>query len=68
MNRKQAQEFIKSLISLRAAATGVYAAIQGATTNTVRQCVDAINAMNNQTGVVIGTVENIVTQLTWVSF
>ena len=34
--------------------TGVYAAIQGATTNTVKDCVDSIN--------------NIVTQLTWGTF
>ena len=67
-----AKDTAKNLIGTQqteeTAATGVYAAIQGATTNTVRQCVDAINAMNNQTGVVIGTVENIVTQLTWGSF
>jgi hypothetical protein len=56
-------------------ATGVYAAIQGATTNTVRECVDAINKMNNivdangaALGNTIGTVENIVNQLTWGSF
>lgn len=56
-------------------ATGVYAAIQGATTNTVRECVDAINKMNNivdangaALGNTIGTVENIVNQLTWGDF
>lgn len=42
--------------------------IQGATTNTIKDCVDAINTMNNKTGEVIGAVENIVSQLTWGNF
>lgn len=42
--------------------------IQGETTNTIADCVDAINTMNGKTGEVIGTVENIVAQLTWGSF
>ena len=50
------------------AADNAVTAVQGATTNTVKDCVDAINAMNSQTGEVIGTVENIVAQLTWGSF
>ena len=50
-------------------------AIQGNTTNTIRDCVDAINKMNNivdSTGAAVGetisTVENIVAQLTWGEF
>lgn len=49
-------------------AAGAAKAVQGDTTNTVKECVDAINAMNNLTGQTIGTVENIVNQLTWGSF
>jgi hypothetical protein len=49
-------------------AAGAAAAVQGATTNTVKDCVDAINTMNGQVGSTIGTVENIVSQLTWGSF
>lgn len=48
--------------------TDTQTAIQGATTNTVKDCVDAINTMNGQVGSTIGTVENIVSQLTWGSF
>ena len=48
--------------------TDTQTAIQGSTTNTVKDCVDAINTMNNKTGEVIGTVENIVSQLTWGAF
>lgn len=43
-------------------------AIQGGTTNTVKDCVDAINAMNNKTGEVSENVQNIVAQLTWGEF
>ena len=43
-------------------------AIQGATTNTVKDCVDAINTMNNKTGEVSENVQNIVAQLTWGEF
>lgn len=50
------------------AAANAVTAVQGTTTNTVKDCVDAINAMNSQTGEVIGTVENIVNQLTWGEF
>jgi hypothetical protein len=49
-------------------AAGAAAAVQGETTNTVKDCVDAINTMNGQVGSTIGTVENIVNQLTWGSF
>lgn len=43
-------------------------AIQGSTTNTIKDCVDAINTMNNKTGEVTANVQNIVAQLTWGSF
>lgn len=54
--------------ALNATAKGYADAVQGSTTNTVKDCVDAINTMNNKTGEVIGTVENIVSQLTWGTF
>lgn len=67
-----AKDTAKNLIGAQqtenTAATGVYAAIQGATTNTVKDCVDAINTMNNKTGEVTANVQNIVNQLTWGSF
>ena len=47
---------------------GAAAAVQGTTTNTVKDCVDAINAMNNKTGEVTENVQNIVAQLTGGSF
>lgn len=49
-------------------AAGAAAAVQGATTNTVKDCVDAINTMNGKTGAIIGDVENIVEHLTWGTF
>ena len=67
-----AKDTAKNLIGSQqtgtSAATGVYAAIQGATTNTIKDCVDAINTMNNKTGEVTANVQNIVNQLTWGSF
>ena len=48
--------------------SGIYADIQGATNNTVKDCVDAINTMNSQVGDTIGAVQDIVAQLTWGSF
>lgn len=54
---------------------GAAAAVQGATIHTVKDCVDAINTLNNTIGSVdddnkalIGTVENVVAQLTWGNF
>lgn len=56
-------------------AAGAAAAVQGSTTNTVKDCVDAINTLNNTMDSVdtnnkalIGTVNNVVNQLTWGSF
>lgn len=50
--------------------TGILAqaktAVQGNTTNTVKDCVDAINTMNNQVGDTVGTVNDIVSMLTWI--
>lgn len=47
-------------------------AIQGDTTNTVRECVDAINKLNNTYTEtqkdISGAIENVVAQLTWSSF
>ena len=74
-----AKDTAKNLIGFQqsgnTAATGVYAVIQGATTNTVKDCVDAINALNAGTAqtnkdinAISTSVNDVVTQLTWGSF
>ena len=54
---------------------GAAKAIQGATTNTVKDCVDAINALNAGTAktnkdinAISTSINDVVSQLTWVSF
>lgn len=70
-----AKNLIGSQQTETSAATGVYAAIQGATTNTVKDCVDAINALNAGTAqankdinAISTSVNDVVSQLTWGSF
>lgn len=47
-------------------AAGSAAAVQGSTTHTVKDCVDAINTMNNNVEGALGEVKNIVEMLTWI--
>lgn len=58
-----------------ASATGIYASIQGSTTNTVKDCVDAINALNQgkmeankNIEAITLSLSDVENQLTWGSF
>lgn len=75
----EAKGYVDGIVGVAASVeggpSGLYATIQGATENTVKDCVDAINALNSSEFVQKGDIEaintslnDVVSQLTWGSF